>query len=106
MNQQRQRRFRSAKDAEEAMRKLIESGEKPPETKPFDSNCITPGTEFMVRLSAQLQFFIRAKIHSDAAWRGIEVVFSGHEVPGEGEHKIMEFIRHHKVYFPSHPLVI
>ena len=36
------------------MKKLIESGEKVPETKPFDSNCITPGTEFMARLSVQV----------------------------------------------------
>jgi 5'-3' exoribonuclease 1 len=47
----------------------------------------------MTRLSAQLRYFINKKITEDSAWRSITVVLSGHEVPGEGEHKIMEYIR-------------
>lgn len=47
----------------------------------------------MTRLSEQLRYFINKKITEDANWRDIEVVLSGHEVPGEGEHKIMEYIR-------------
>jgi 5'-3' exoribonuclease 1 len=43
MNQQRSRRFRTAKEAEELVRKARERGEKLPEEKAFDSNCITPG---------------------------------------------------------------
>jgi len=95
MNQQRSRRFRTAKDAEIAMQQLLAKGEKPKD-KPFDSNCITPGTEFMARLSNHLKFFIQKRIQEDATWRNMKVVFSGHEVPGEGEHKIMEYIRHQK----------
>jgi 5'-3' exoribonuclease 1 len=47
----------------------------------------------MVKLSAQLRYFVNKKITEDANWRGVQVVLSGHEVPGEGEHKIMEYIR-------------
>ena len=47
----------------------------------------------MARLSDQLRYFVNKKITEDANWRDIEVVLSGHEVPGEGEHKIMDFIR-------------
>lgn len=47
----------------------------------------------MARLSEQLRYFINKKISEDSNWRGVEVVLSGHEVPGEGEHKIMEYIR-------------
>lgn len=47
----------------------------------------------MTKLSEQLRYFINKKITEDANWRDIEVVLSGHEVPGEGEHKIMEYIR-------------
>jgi 5'-3' exonuclease len=47
----------------------------------------------MARLSEQLRYFINKKITEDSNWRDVEVVLSGHEVPGEGEHKIMEYIR-------------
>jgi 5'-3' exonuclease len=47
----------------------------------------------MARLSSQLRYFINKKISEDFNWRDVEVVLSGHEVPGEGEHKIMEYIR-------------
>jgi len=63
---------------------------------PFDSNCITPGTPFMARLSEVIKFYIQKKIKEDQAWRDVEIIFSGHEVPGEGEHKILEYIRHQK----------
>ncbi|KAL1753974.1 exonuclease II [Schizophyllum commune] len=92
-NQQRSRRFRTAKEAQEVREKAEAKGEKLPEEKAFDSNCITPGTPFMARLSEQLRYFVNKKITEDANWREVEVVLSGHEVPGEGEHKIMEYIR-------------
>jgi 5'-3' exoribonuclease 1 len=47
----------------------------------------------MYRLSKYLKFFIRKKIQEDSSWRRCKVIFSGQEVPGEGEHKIMEYIR-------------
>lgn len=47
----------------------------------------------MAKLSEQLKYFINKKITEDANWRDIEVVLSGHDVPGEGEHKIIEYIR-------------
>ncbi|KAJ7500293.1 exonuclease II [Mycena galericulata] len=93
MNQQRSRRFRAAKEAKEVREKAEAKGETLPEEKAFDSNCITPGTPFMARLSDQLRYFINKKITEDSNWRDVEVVLSGHEVPGEGEHKIMEYIR-------------
>ncbi|TRM64823.1 exonuclease II [Schizophyllum amplum] len=92
-NQQRSRRFRTAKEVQEVREKAESKGEKLPEEKAFDSNCITPGTPFMARLSEQLRYFVNKKITEDANWHGVEVVLSGHEVPGEGEHKIMEYIR-------------
>ncbi len=47
----------------------------------------------MTRLSEQLRYFVNKKITEDSNWRNVQVVLSGHEVPGEGEHKIMEYIR-------------
>jgi len=47
----------------------------------------------MHKLTLQLKYFINKKVSEDVDWQGVEIVLSGHEVPGEGEHKIMEYIR-------------
>jgi 5'-3' exoribonuclease 1 len=47
----------------------------------------------MHKLTQQLKYFINKKVSEDVDWQGVEIVLSGHEVPGEGEHKIMEYIR-------------
>lgn len=96
MNQQRARRFRTALDAEQSREKAIREGQELPKEDPFDSNCITPGTQFMARLTQQLKYFVAKKVSEDIDWQGCEIVLSGHEVPGEGEHKIMEYIRQSK----------
>lgn len=96
LNQQRSRRFRSAKDMAEATKDLPKEKDEAGNLKGpnvFDSNCITPGTEFMARVSETIKYFIRKKIKEDPVWRNLKVIFSGHEIPGEGEHKIMEHIR-------------
>lgn len=96
MNQQRGRRFRSAKEAEVQEEKARQKGEVLPKEARFDSNCITPGTPFMCRLNDALRYFIQQKISTSKAWRHCKVILSGHETPGEGEHKIMEYIRYIK----------
>lgn len=67
-----------------------------PDTARFDSNCITPGTSFMVRLQDALKNFVKTKIKSNKLWQKCRIILSGHETPGEGEHKIMEYIRYLK----------
>jgi len=57
----------------------------------FDSNCITPGTRFMDSLSQYLEWFIRYKMANDPLWP--EVIFSNEKVPGEGEHKLVKYVR-------------
>lgn len=96
MNQQRSRRFRSAQEAREL--KEIEAVVRTeldvtPTKEPWDSNVITPGTTFMVRLAEYLRFYIRKRLSEDAAWRNLRVLFSDASIPGEGEHKIMSHIR-------------
>ena len=103
MNQQRARRFRTALDAENAKEKAIKQGVEMPKEEAFDSNCITPGTGFMAKLTQQLKYFINKKVSEDVDWQGVEVVLSGHEVPGEGEHKIMEYIRQARSQPGYHP---
>lgn len=53
----------------------------------FDSNCITPGTEFMFKLDKQIRQWI-------TTLKSIPNLFySGHDQPGEGEHKIADLLR-------------
>ncbi|XP_011256685.1 5'-3' exoribonuclease 1 isoform X2 [Camponotus floridanus] len=96
INQQRGRRFRAAKDAEVQEAKAKAKGLEIPKEKRFDSNCITPGTLFMAKLGEQLKLFVEYKVSMDDTWKKCKILFSGSEVPGEGEHKIMDYIRYMK----------
>ena len=66
MNQQRSRRFRAAHDAKESRERSARinqaDGSRQVSHAGFDSNCITPGTEFMERLVHHLEFFLKKKI--------------------------------------------
>jgi 5'-3' exoribonuclease 2 len=111
MNQQRARRFRSAKDAKEADEKKAEfqtllrkqqnqyghqdeaSTTEDLVKKTWDTNVITPGTPFMFLLARSVRYWVQWKLNTDPAWEQLKVVISDASVPGEGEHKIMQFIR-------------
>lgn len=80
INQQRSRRFKSAKDAEGKEAEARTRGIAIPEEKRFDSNCITPGTFFMAELTNQLNRFIVHKISTDDTWNKCKILFSGSEV--------------------------
>jgi 5'-3' exoribonuclease 2 len=108
MNQQRSRRFRSAQEAKEKdadkaeLLKMLksqsggdveESTNEAMNKKTWDHNAITPGTPFMDILAASLRYWTAYKLNTDPAWAKVKVIISDATVPGEGEHKIMEFIR-------------
>lgn len=77
--QQRQRRFKSALDRND-------------DTE-FDSNCITPGTKFMDSLSNYLEWYIRNELSTNESMQHLEIIFSNEKSPGEGEHKLVKFVR-------------
>lgn len=66
IEQQRKRRFKSAL-----------------EKKIWDTNAITPGTEFMNNLNS----FLKKKDYP------IKIIFSDSNIRGEGEHKIMKYLK-------------
>ena len=113
MNQQRSRRFRSAQEAEEKDKQAAEframlkaagqdvgqDGEAVKKT--WDSNAITPGTPFMDLLAMSLRYWCSYKSTTDPAWKKLKIIISDATVPGEGEHKIMNFVRSQRSS-PSH----
>ena len=98
MNHQRGRRFKSAKSSVETNKNFASCG-LTRESDGFRSTSISPGTEFMNDLNDAIYFMILKKMEEDENWRKMKIIFSGANVPGEGEHKIMDFIRANKNRF-------
>jgi 5'-3' exoribonuclease 1 len=107
MNQRRSRRFWTAKVAKEIRDKRWQ-GKVTIRWKGFDSSCIAPGTSLPIRTYPPAYLFISWLVSQNICgilsarrldWREIQVVLSGHEVPGEGEHKIM--VRSRTTYNPN-----
>jgi 5'-3' exonuclease len=55
----------------------------------WNSTAITPGTEFMNKLNLQVQYHFRLPLSHNVK----QIIVSGSNLPGEGEHKIFEYIR-------------
>jgi len=60
-----------------------------PEEGGFDSTHISTGSIFMHNLCS----FIKFKIHSLKSCSAKKIIFSSHNVPGEGEHKGLDYLR-------------
>ena len=82
IQQQRSRRFKSASERDEK--------------QVFDSNKITTGSEFMYNFSHYMHVYIQRQLESNPEWQNLEVIFSNEKVSGEGEHKLLSFIKNNK----------
>lgn len=74
--QQRQRRFLSIRDQ-----------------CPFITSHISPGTRFMQSLQSAFDLKLKSGGLEQLVQKGCQVIFSHALIPGEGEHKIMDYIR-------------
>lgn len=85
IEQQRERRYKSVL--------LSEYTNELKNNKSFkwDKTAITPGTRFMNQLDRTVERY--TKTIQDRF--NIEVIFSGSNIPGEGEHKLFDFIRNY-----------
>lgn len=81
LNQQRSRRYKSV-------------NKEKVEGDIFDSNVISPGTEYMERVNEIIQYYIQHRTETHPLWKKLTVMYSSHRCPGEGEHKIIEFLQH------------
>lgn len=78
--QQRKRRYKSAQDSMNS-------------NMDFDPCSITPGTRFLDNLTKYIDWYIRKMISQDDTWKHLNIYYSNEKVSGEGEHKILEYIR-------------
>jgi 5'-3' exonuclease len=87
LEQQRNRRYKSWFQ-NEVMKQIKNSHPR------WDTTCITPGTIFMTKLNQFVKHFF---IHNKKF--GVkEIIVSGSDQPGEGEHKIYKYIRDNSEY--------
>ena len=86
MVQQRIRRFKSVLERKREQRNREKDDEYDEKLENlFDRNCISPGTMFMKNLSTEIRNFISGS--------NLNIVFSDESDFGEGEHRIMRYIR-------------
>ena len=89
LNQQKTRRYKSWVTNEIFQKK-----------SDWDRCSITPGTNFMNKLDKKIEKYYKENV------KEIEIIYSGSNIPGEGEHKIFEYIRENKEYHKKTETVI
>ena len=92
MIQQRQRRYKSVKETE-LMQNLNKEYNITSDKIVWDTNAITPGTKFMRRLNEALEFY---SIRLKEIFPNIELIIDNSNVPGEGEHKLLQHMNVNK----------
>ena len=114
LNQQRERRYKSwftsvvedtitrknALIGPLAVEEVAVSGGAPKNTpssqKAWNTSAITPGTAFMKKLNTRMRDYCEVKARIIGSQ--VTYVYSGSDIPGEGEHKIFEYIRENAEY--------
>ena len=77
-----------AKQEQQRLRRYKSVIEKKDTRKIFDSNSISPGTLWMKKITEKMKIFIDTELR-----KKYKVLFLDASIPGEGEHKIINFIK-------------
>ncbi|KAN0019376.1 hypothetical protein ACTFIU_002584 [Dictyostelium citrinum] len=96
--EQRKRRFKSSKETVDVIIKQLKSKNKPITRDSimeqfsliFDSNSISPATEFIEKVDDWIKQYCK---QLSLKRQNLTIILSDSTVPGEGEHKIMDYIR-------------
>jgi 5'-3' exonuclease len=64
--------------------------------KAWNTSAITPGTRFMTKLNTQMRDYCAEKMRVNGT--AVLYIYTGSDIPGEGEHKIFEYIRDNAGY--------
>ena len=89
MKQQRYRRFKSVQEKKDMSEIYKTYGASQDVCCAWDTNAITPGTRFMVKLDEAIKCYIQEKQAEHPVWT---IHYSSHANYGEGEHKVFEWI--------------
>ena len=81
-----------AKQSQQRQRRFVSALSRSKESE-FDSNVLTPGSIFMFELTKYINYRIRLEMQRNDLLRKIKIYFDPQNRPGEGEHKILDFIR-------------
>ena len=84
LEQQRNRRYKSA------LEKKIKKKVIPNYCEEWNTSAITPGTEFMIDLNKNVRNYFKGK---EKIYNVKKIIVSGSDEVGEGEHKILQYIR-------------
>ena len=102
LSQQRDRRYKSWYTAQ-IQRDIEGAGYK----EAWNTSAITPGTNFMRRLNEEVVEYFDKKMHniSNKGGSTLEYIISSSSEPGEGEHKIFDYMRMYPEYHNSRDTV-
>lgn len=89
INQQRKRRYKSVIDNN--YNKELNKKYNIIKNDVWSNIVITPGTDFMIKLNKSLEDFINSQ-------KEIKILYSSYKDCGEGEHKIIRYIKKNKLY--------
>ena len=122
LNQQRERRYKSwylgemetqrRRDiAAQNQKNGVKGGRIEPPKPAWNTSAITPGTKFMNLLHVKLAEHFDASDHAALNARynlsgGAGIIVSSSKEPGEGEHKLFEYIREHAAQHAAETTVI